>query len=315
MASPTIITPVGVKGLGWLPGNRRHFRSLRVYRSYSQNYKLLSSVDMRALDTPIKDQGQLGSCTSFMATGIMQFVRKALGLTYISLSELFIYYNERVLEGTVSEDSGASIGDAFAVLNSSGACPESDWPYDPNVFAQKPPQECYTDALFDIATQELALTGSLDSIKQVLAQGFPVGFGFDVYASFRNIGSDGIMPVPASSEALLGGHAVMYVGYDDTRQLFIVRNSWGASWGASGYFFMPYEIVTNGMASDFRTVLMVSGAPPNPPPVPVPTPTPTPNPPNPPNPPAPGTVDQVVRDYLVEVDRFLEGRPAPPWEG
>jgi C1A family cysteine protease len=307
---PTIQTISGMKGLGWVPGNRVHFKSLPLYKSASGMFKLAPSVDLRSLDTPIKDQGNLGSCTSFMATGVMQFVRKGLGLPDMSLSELFIYYGERVLENTVSYDSGASIGDAFAVLASPGACQETDWPYDISKFTQKPPAQAYTDAALDVAAQELALDGSLDSIKQCLAEGSPVGFGFDVYSSFRNIGADGIMPVPGPDEELLGGHAVMFVGYNDTTQRLIVRNSWGTGWGASGYFEMPYEIVTNGMAQDFRTVKAVSGTPaPQPEPVPVPTPTPTPTPT-----PAPATaVDQEVRDYLSAVNAAFYGMPIPPW--
>ena len=294
---PTIQTHAGIKGLGWVRGNRKRFLSLPVYRSYSTLYSVTPSVDMRPLDTPIKDQGNLGSCTSFMATGVMQFVRKALGLPDISLSELFIYYNERVLEDTVPYDSGASIEDAFTVLANPGACPETDWPYDINNFTVKPPPNCYTDAAMDVATQEMALDGSLDSIKQALAQGFPVGFGFDVYSSFQNIGPDGIMPVPGALEPRLGGHAVMYVGYDDAKQWLITRNSWGTSWGASGYFYMPYEIVANGQASDFRIVQMVSVTP---------TPQPVPVPPTPPTPPNPNPCPQgLLQAGINSLEVFL----------
>ena len=49
----------------------------------------------------------------------------------------------------------------------------------------------------------------------------------------------GILNLPTQQEQMLGGHAVLIVGYkDDTRQ-FIVRNSWSANWGLSGYFLMP----------------------------------------------------------------------------
>jgi C1A family cysteine protease len=319
---PTIKTHAGIKGLGWIPGNRQHFLSLPVYRSANALYRTAPSVDMRPLDTPVKDQGNLGSCTSFMATGMMQFVRKSLGLPDLSLSELFIYWNERVIEGTTGYDSGASIGDAFQVVASPGACPESDWPYDVTKFTVQPPAQCFTDAALDVATQELALDGSLDSIKQCLAEGSPVGFGFDVYDSFMDIGPDGIMPVPdVNTESVQGGHAAMYVGYDDAKSSFIVRNSWGSSWGAAGYFYMPYQIVTNGMATDFRTVKMVSEPKPQPVPVPVPTPAPGPAPAPGPGPaPVPATaVDQEARDYiaslLAAITASVDGLPPPPWVG
>ena len=49
-----------------------------------------------------------------------------------------------------------------------------------------------------------------------------------------------------------GGHAVMCVGYDDERGVFIVRNSWGTGWGDGGYFYMPYGYMTNeDLADDF----------------------------------------------------------------
>ena len=64
--------------------------------------------------------------------------------------------------------------------------------------------------------------------------------------------------MPASGEAVIGGHAVMGVGYDDSQQWFIVRNSWGTTWGLNGYFTLPYAYVTDpNLADDFWTIRLI----------------------------------------------------------
>ena len=69
------------------------------------------------------------------------------------------------------------------------------------------------------------------------------------------VAASGFAPMPGPNEQFLGGHAVMLVGYDDSQTAFIVRNSWGSSWGQAGYFTLPYEYVCDpNLASDFWTV-------------------------------------------------------------
>jgi C1A family cysteine protease len=59
---------------------------------------------------------------------------------------------------------------------------------------------------------------------------------------------------------MLGGHAVLAVGYDDNAQRFIVRNSWGRRWGIAGYFTMPYAyLADDNLAADFWTIRVTSG--------------------------------------------------------
>ena len=65
--------------------------------------------------------------------------------------------------------------------------------------------------------------------------------------------------MPATNEQVLGGHAVMAVGYDDNSQRFMVRNSWGPGWGLGGYFTLPYAYLTDAnLVDDFWTVRMVA---------------------------------------------------------
>ncbi len=65
----------------------------------------------------------------------------------------------------------------------------------------------------------------------------------------------GIVPMPGGNEKSLGGHAVLAVGYDDTKQMFLVRNSWGNGWGIGGYFWMPYQYLDDRkLSDDFWTI-------------------------------------------------------------
>jgi C1A family cysteine protease len=176
-------------------------------------------------------------------------------------SRLFIYYNERAMEGTVSEDSGAQTRDGIKSVAQQGDCPETLWPYDVTKFAVKPPAQCYQQALKLKAVQYQRLSQTLNQLKGCLASGYPFVFGFTVYSSFESqqVAQTGHAPMPSPAEASIGGHAVMAVGYDDSQNWFIVRNSWGVGWGMQGYFTLPYAyLLEQNLASDFWTIRIVS---------------------------------------------------------
>jgi C1A family cysteine protease len=220
-----------------------------------------AKVDLRPHCPPVYDQGQLGSCTANAIGGAVQFDREKQKLKPDFVpSRLFIYYNERVIEHTVSTDSGAQIRDGIKSVAKQGVPPETDWPYDIAKFADKPPAKAYTDGLKDRAVSYSRVARNLNQMKGCLASGFPFVLGFTVYDSFESqqVAQTGVMPMPASGESVLGGHAVMAVGYDDSQQRFIVRNSWGTGWGMQGYFTMPYAYLTDsGLSSDFWTIRLI----------------------------------------------------------
>jgi C1A family cysteine protease len=98
-------------------------------------------------------------------------------------------------------------------------------------------------------------------MKGCLASGYPFVFGFSVYTEFESdtVATTGVLNMPSPKEKLLGGHAVIAVGYDDKTQRFIVRNSWGAKWGIKGYFTIPYAYLTDpNLAADFWTIRLES---------------------------------------------------------
>jgi C1A family cysteine protease len=217
---------------------------------------LPQAVDLRPNCPPVYDQGELGSCTANAIAAAIEFDLMKQGKTVFTPSRLFIYYNERDIENTVSSDSGAEISDGIKSVNQIGVCDELLWPYDITQFAIKPPQTAYDAAKTDLITLYQTLdNNSLYMLKQCLAKGFPFVFGFTVYEGFEydHVAVDGIVNMPDQFEQILGGHAVMAVGYDDTQQRAIIRNSWGSDWALNGYFTLPYQYLQT-LASDFKVI-------------------------------------------------------------
>lgn len=245
--------------MGWikdLPDFRDHLYAAPIEHLTA----LPSSVDLRPQCPPVYDQGQLGSCTANAIAAAIEFDRMKQGLSDFVPSRLFIYYNERVIEHTVYSDSGAQIRDGIKAVNKLGACNEPEWPYDISQFATKPSPLCYQHALLDKAISYQRVQQNLNQMKACLASGVPFVFGFTVYESFESqeVAQTGIVPMPSSGESVLGGHAVLCVGFSDDKQRFYVRNSWGISWGLQGCFEMPYAyLLDKSLSSDFWVIKTV----------------------------------------------------------
>ena len=245
------VVHTGARKFGWvhqLPDQR----DLKF--KVTEPVALPNIVDLRPLCPPVYNQGNLGSCTANALAGAYEFEQMKQKEKYSVPARLFIYYNERVIEHTVKSDAGAIIRDGIKTMVSQGVCPESMWQYDENKFAVKPPCKCYLTAKKNEIKQYLSLSDSLPDIQQCLALGFPIVFGFTVYESFMSdqVAQTGIMPMPKPDETVEGGHAIMAVGYDISKQALIIRNSWGTDWGLKGYFYMPFGYITTAnLASDF----------------------------------------------------------------
>ena len=257
--------------LNWLP-------DLPDHRDYSYSSHMLkvspivqplpSKVDLRSFCSLVVNQDQLGSCTSFSLAGNLEFLELKeihekvttseilFSTTFTPFSKLFIYYGERSLEGTITSDSGAQIRDGIKVLAQTGNCSDTLWPYDESKVFVVPSQAAYTEALSHKISTYMRLN-NLDEIRHCLNDGFPISFGFTVYESFQSgqVATTGIVSIPSFYESVEGGHAVLAVGYDDVNKWLIVKNSWGPDWGDKGYFYLPYEYITNpNLSDDYWTI-------------------------------------------------------------
>lgn len=217
-------------------------------------------VDLKPLCPPVYDQGNIGSCTANAMGGSFQFEQMKQQIPNFMPSRLFIYYNTRAMEGTINEDAGATLRNTMKSMVNSGVCPEKMWSYN-KCFKKKPDDFCYANAINNQVVEYLRVTHDLLQIKQCLFEGYPIAFGIMLYDSFmtENVARTGIVPMPnLQSESSVGGHAILAVGYDDSKNVLIMRNSWGTNWGINGYFYLPYEYITTpNLAADFWTIRLV----------------------------------------------------------
>lgn len=220
---------------------------------------LPAKVDLRAHCSPVEDQSTLGSCTANASVGALEYLEIKNGLVgpkFENFSRLYVYYNTRVIEKTVNEDSGASIRNAVKSIVTWGSCDETKWPYDISKFTVQPPKQCYDEGKKHRVMEYHRLENLPDMLK-CLADGYPFIFGFSVYSAFegQEVATTGILNLPQPNETFMGGHAVLAVGYDLDAKTVLIRNSWGTNWGQQGYFTMPFSYISNPtLAHDFWTV-------------------------------------------------------------
>lgn len=245
---------------GWRP-DKPDFRDHR-FKVAKPIGVLPPKIDLREWMPSVYDQGSLGSCTGNAIAGSIQYNRRRSKQTDFVPSRLFIYYNERVMEGTVPVDAGAEIRDGIKSVATDGACTEITWPYDVRKFTHRPSQEAYDEAKTDVVTAYMRVEQSAQDIRSALAEGHPVVFGMMIYTNFESdsVAKTGRVEMPNSTEKALGGHAILIVGYDDAEQRFTIRNSWGEGWGLKGYFTLPYQyVLSTDLCSDFWVIQSVNG--------------------------------------------------------
>lgn len=221
------------------------------------------TVDLRPKCSPVSEQGNLDSCVAFAVIGAMEYLENVQnpGKSFVSLSPQFVFYNERVLEGTTQKNAGTYMEDGIRVVSKYGACELSLWQYNETNIYTKPSDEAYADAAKRKVLSYCTVEQNQTAVMTTLSNGFPIAFGFLAYAGFESpeVTKTGIVHIPAKDESVLGGHAMLIVGYDLPNQQFLVRNSWGPNWGISGYCWVPFAyILSPGLANSFYSIESIS---------------------------------------------------------
>ena len=201
-------------------------------------------IDMRKGFTDVKSQGELGACTAFSLTSIMEYIVKTGSGNDIDLSELFLYYNTRLGDGTENLNTGTSIHDAIQALSKYGICLEEYMHYDPASLTEKPSEEAYADGKGRIVIEAKNVERKLDDIKSALSDGYPVAISLNITENFGDV-NKGFVSTPTTDEIdnIKGSHAMVICGYSDKEKFFIVRNSWGKDFGDAGYCYIPYMYI------------------------------------------------------------------------
>jgi C1A family cysteine protease len=240
-------------------------RILNLKRDKKDDRDLLFKNEVRLFSAPIKpwvnlkrkmskveDQGSLGSCTANAFAGNVEFLANINGDLF-EASRLFIYWNERAYINAINEDSGAYLRDGIKSLKAHGVCCEHVWPYEISRFTIKPSQDSYDQAAKRKISKYMRIQ-TIEEMKQCLSDGFPFVFGLTLYESFMSsrVERTGNVSMPNKIDYEAGGHAMLCVGYSEKTQRFLVRNSWGESWGKKGYCTIPYEYMKQ--ADDVWTI-------------------------------------------------------------
>lgn len=252
---------------GKIPGNTPQYEKLQGQSIQAQ--ALPKKVDLRKYCEPVRNQGNLGSCTAFSSTGLLEFYYNKKGVKAPRFSPLYVYYMERAImeagqtargekSKAISQDTGASSYLAVYTLTNYGAAPESAMPYQDGKEALKiAPSEKALKEAQKYRPEGFAQIKTIQGMKKALANGHAFILGMHVTESFMTsiVAREGRMLTLGDRERSFGGHSVMAVGYDDEKEAFIIRNSWGEGWGQDGYFEMPYDFIKPGKIYSCFTIL------------------------------------------------------------
>ncbi|MDR2918508.1 MAG: C1 family peptidase [Tannerella sp.] len=229
--------------------------------TYTPRKTTITSIDLRSGFTQIKSQGNQGSCSAFTLASIYEYILKTNNALESDLSESFLYYNARKKKGDTGKDNGSNFYDSINALMDSGICTEQLFPYNADVFDKEPGQEAYDDGASRLVKKALNVKTNIDDIRSALAEGYPIAISLRVFDSFSE--TNGFVHRPSENELkneTSGNHAMVICGYSDEQRLFIIRNSWGTSFGENGYCYIPYSYIGDSSLLNMACIITEVGS-------------------------------------------------------
>jgi C1A family cysteine protease len=208
-------------------------------------------IDYTRRMTPVRSQGDEGTCVGFAAVaGMKEYQEQLDWKKYMELSPRFLYSLCKKVDGYPNSE-GTQIRIAMKMLKIYGTCREKFWPYIPHGGNKMLPGAGKDAARFKALTYARIL--GLDELKLSLFVKGPAVIGVTVFKGMMNT-ITGVVPMPKKTDTVLGGHALCAVGYDDRRRLVKFKNSWGEDWGDKGYGYLPYAYVNKYMMDAWSSV-------------------------------------------------------------
>lgn len=250
-------------GFGYGTARDRHDRRDHIYEPQTRARGLPQKVDLRPHMPPVYNQHHLNSCSANAIAAALWFEERHRhgNPRHPSPSRLFIYFNERAIEGVIAHNDPVPLRDGYKTVAKQGVCAERLWPYDVRRFRRRPLKVCYQTAERHKAIRYARLEQTLKSMRACLADRQPFTAGIEVHETFKSklVQHTGVVPLPSGRDKSLGGHAMLVVGYLDDSHHFVVRNSWGSAWGDRGYCYIPYSyLLRPDLCWDLWTVAKVT---------------------------------------------------------
>jgi C1A family cysteine protease len=227
---------------------------------------LPTKVDLRAGCSPISNQGQTNACVGFATVdGLLEFVAKKQNRP-VDLAPRFIWTLGRKKNGNLGKNVGMWPSDAMKIADNQGVLPESAFPFPTD--AQQADEKALQPFLDEVPNSKLMTQAkdlrliqgfkpvqTVHAMKRSVADGVPVVFAIAIYKSIGDMKADNVIPLPKPGEEMQGGHAILCVGYDNAKRVFLIRNSWGTGWGDKGYAYLPYDFMRGHAYEGFTAKL------------------------------------------------------------
>lgn len=217
------------------------------FAAFAPKLGATGDVDLSPYCTP-SNQFQLSSCVGNSTADSVEILNAIAGYNTVQLSRLFVYAMARIRAGDpkLEKDEGTYIRTAFDTLSRFGVCDEYLWPYDEKLVHTSPSLKAQRQAVGHRihAYYRIDRKGDdrLEDIITALRANHPVVFGTQISDAFRASKDRTPINRPGSDDNLLGGHAMIIVGY--LGGCFLVKNSWGANWGSHGFCLMTPEYIS-----------------------------------------------------------------------
>ncbi|MCK4995180.1 MAG: C1 family peptidase [Candidatus Omnitrophica bacterium] len=222
-----------------------------LMRAYLPVVKLPKKIDYTKKLSPVRDQGNEGTCVSFAcASGMKEYQEMLDYEKLVELSPRFIYSECKKIDG-MPESEGTTLRAAMQVLSKKGVCQEKFWPYKP--YQKDKAKKGFSTNAKKFRIKTYARILNLNELRLNIATKGPCIIGVQVYEGMMKT-KTGLVPMPKKNESALGGHAICPVGYDDTKKLIKFKNSWSDKWGQKGYGFLNYAYIEQYMIDAWSSV-------------------------------------------------------------
>ena len=210
--------------------------------------------DLREYCADVEDQKTTSSCTVNATVGGLEVLEnvQSNNTSCVTLSRLFIYYNARLENNDQDKDEGTYIRNCMSALAGLGVCEESVWPFDVDKVNDKPSWASYRGAVVHKTKGFYRIDGNgqgrVEQIEKSISAKHPVVFGATLSQNFGEPDSNNMVHAPSGS--VVGGHAMLLVGFDRKNRIFTIRNSWGKDWFDGGYCYASYDWLDQCDVSD-----------------------------------------------------------------